>query len=84
MEVDVKEDLGSINDQLGRLAQELDKINNSRNNLISQIQNLQGAAMYLRGKLPPEERQEVVDQKEGSTEDFERSAEYPSKSEPSD
>ena len=37
--------------------------------------------MYLRGKLPPEERQEVVDQKEGSTEDFERSEEYPSNEE---
>ena len=81
MEVDIKEDLNSINDQLGRLAQELDKLNNSRNTLVSQIQNLQGVAMYLRGKLPPEERQEVVEQKEGSTEDFERSAEYPSNEE---
>ena len=78
MEVDIKEDLNTITDQLGQLGQELDKINNSRNTLIGQIQNLQGVAMYLRGKLPPEERQEVVDQKEGSTEDFERSEEYPS------
>ena len=78
MEVDIKEDLNTINDQLGQLGQELDKINNSRNTLIGQIQNLQGVSMYLRGKLPPEERQEVVDQKEGSTEDFERSEEYPS------
>ena len=81
MEVDIKEDLNTINDQLGQLGQELDKINNSRNTLIGQIQNLQGVAMYLRGKLPPEERQEVVDQKEGSTEDFERSEEYPSNEE---
>ena len=78
MEVDIKEDLNTITDQLGQLGQELDKINNSRNTLIGQIQNLQGVAMYLRGKLPPEEGQEVVDQKEGSTEDFERSEEYPS------
>ena len=78
MEVNIKEDLNTITDQLGQLGQELDKINNSRNNLISQIQNLQGVAMYLRGKLPPEEKQEVVEQKEGSTEDFERSEEYPS------
>ena len=78
MEVDIKEDLGSMNDQLSRLGQELDKINIARNNLIGQIQNLQGVTMYLRGKLPPEERQEVVEQKEGSTEDFERSEEYPS------
>ena len=81
MEVDIKEDLNSINDQLGKLGQELDKINTARNTLIGQIQNLQGVAMYLRGKLPPEERQEVVDQKEGSTEDFERSEEYPSNEE---
>ena len=81
MEVDIKEDLNTITDQLGQLGQELDKINNSRNTLIGQIQNLQGVAMYLRGKLPPEERQEVVDQKEGSTEDFERSEEYPSNEE---
>ena len=81
MEVDIKEDLNTITDQLGQLGQELDKINNSRNTLIGQIQNLQGVAMYLRGKLPPEERQEVVAQKEGSTEDFERSKEYPSNEE---
>jgi hypothetical protein len=81
MEVDIKEDLNTITDQLGQLGQELDKINNSRNTLIGQIQNLQGVAMYLRGKLPPEERQEVVEQKEGSTEDFERSTEYPSNEE---
>ena len=81
MEVDIKEDLNTITDQLGQLGQELDKINNSRNNLIGQIQNLQGVAMYLRGKLPPEDRQEVVEQKEGSTEDFERSKEYPSNEE---
>ena len=81
MEVDIKEDLNTITDQLGQLGQELDKINTARNTLIGQIQNLQGVAMYLRGKLPPEERQEVVDQKEGSTEDFERSEEYPSNEE---
>ena len=81
MEVDIKEDLTNITGQLGQLGQELDKINNSRNTLIGQIQNLQGVAMYLRGKLPPEERQEVVDQKEGSTEDYERSEEYPSNEE---
>ena len=81
MEVDIKEDLNTMNDQLGKLGQELDKINTARNTLIGQIQNLQGVAMYLRGKLPPEERQEVVDQKEGSTEDFERSTEYPSSEE---
>ena len=81
MEVDIKEDLSTMNDQLGKLGQELDKINTARNTLIGQIQNLQGVAMYLRGKFPPEERQEVVDQKEGSTEDFERSEEYPSNEE---
>ena len=81
MEVDIKEDLTNITGQLGQLGQELDKINTARNNLIGQIQNLQGVAMYLRGKLPPEERQEVVDQKEGSTEAFERSEEYPSNEE---
>ena len=81
MEVDIKQDLGMMTDQLRKLGQELDKTNMVRNNLINQIQQLQGAAAYLRGKLPPEERQEVVDQKEGSTEDFERSAEYPSNEE---
>jgi len=81
MEVDIKEDLSTMNDQLGKLGQELDKINTARNTLIGQIQNLQGVAMYLRGKLPPEEKQKVVEQKEGSTEDFERSSEYPSNEE---
>jgi len=65
MEVNVQEDLNAVNDQLQKLVEELNKVSAARENLIQQVQNLNGVAMYLRGKLPPEEEpvvDEVVDE----------------------
>ena len=73
MDVDIKADFEAINNQIAQLGQELDKINIKRRELESQILRLQGAAMYLNDKNTPQEEK----QEEDSTEDFERSAEYP-------
>ena len=80
MDVDVMEDLNAVNDQLQKLVEELNRVSAARENIMQQVQNLNGVAMYLRGKLPPEEgrsnlEEEVVQDK---TEDsLERSNAYP-------
>ena len=53
-ETDVQSDLNAVNDQLTKLVEELNKMNAAREQLVTQIQNLNGVAMYLRGKTPPE------------------------------
>ena len=77
MDVNITEDLNAVNDQLQKLVEELNRVSAARENLMQQIQNLNGVAMYLRGKLPPEEQEAA---KEISTEEelnVERSEEYP-------
>ena len=79
-DINVEQDLNAVNDQITRLVEELNKINNARESIVQQIQNLQGVAMYLRGKLPEGEGIPEVNLQQPiqETEDaFERSAEYP-------
>lgn len=70
-ELVIQEDLNAVNDQLTTLVDELNKINTAREQLVTQIQNLNGVAMYLRGKLPTEEATSDIS-------DIERQDEYPS------
>ena len=49
-EKSLEADLTSVNDQIVKLVDELNKINSAREQLIQQVQNLNGVAMYLRGK----------------------------------
>ena len=80
MDINIQDDLNAVNDQLTKLVEELNKMNSARENLVTQIQNLNGVAMYLRGKLPPEEQEGT---EEASTEtssgeaDLERTDAYP-------
>ena len=78
MEVNVTEDLNAVNDQLQKLVEELNRVSQAREQLMQQVQNLNGVAMYLRGKLPPDE-QEVPEGLETPPEsvDLDRSIEYP-------
>ena len=79
MEVNVQEDLNAVNDNLQKLVEELNKVSGARENLVQQIQNLNGVAMYLRGKLPPEEPSVVdeVIEEENADKTLERVNEYP-------
>ena len=86
MDIDIDQDLNAVNDQLTQMVEELNKVNQQREQLIQQVQNLNGIAMYLRGKLPPEEgkegeQPEPVVPIEGeiveSENSLERSNEYP-------
>ena len=80
MEVDVQADLNAVNDNIAKLVDELNKVNAARENLIQQVQNLNGVAMYLRGKLPPTEESVLEDSEVSNEEEneFDRTAEYPS------
>ena len=73
-ETDVQTDLNAVNDQLTSLVEELNKMNAAREQLVTQIQNLNGVAMYLRGKLPTEDTAANVSVDEDSVE---RNDEYP-------
>ena len=77
-EIDIETDLSMVNDQISKLVEEVNKVNATRENLIQQVQNLNGVAMYLRGKLsvPANENVEVVPDIE-SDETFQRTAQYP-------
>ena len=71
-EVDIQADLNAVNDQLTKLVDELNKINTAREQLVTQIQNLNGVAMYLRGQLTEDAQEQAVD------DSVERQDEYPS------
>ena len=79
MEIDLQEDMKVINGQLETLVSELNKVNNSRSTLLQQIQNLNGVAMYLRGKMPPEQAQTIPAPPEqvADSDELDRSVEYP-------
>jgi hypothetical protein len=81
--IDIQADLNAVNDQLTKMVEELNKINGAREQLIQQIQNMNGVAMYLRGKLPPEEQapvvEEIIQESDITTteDDITRTVEYP-------
>jgi len=73
--IDVEQDLEQVNKQLEELVGQLNALNTQREQLTQQIHNLNGIAMYLRGKqeAAPESINGVVDE-----DSFERSEQYPS------
>ena len=78
MQIDVQADLNAVNDQITKLVEALNKVSAARENLIQQVQNLNGVAMYLRGKMPADQQEapSMLGETE-SVEDFERDVEYP-------
>ena len=49
-DIDIGNDLEQVSQQIEQLVTQLNKINNERDQLTQQIHNLNGIAMYLRGK----------------------------------
>ena len=49
-EIDVQSDLKAVTEKMEALVDELNKVNAHREQLVGQVQNLQGVLMYLRGK----------------------------------
>ena len=80
MDINIQDDLNAVNEQLTQMVDQLNTINTQREQLIQQVQNLNGIAMYLRGKLPPEETAgadgEILETETAET-GIERTDEYP-------
>ena len=72
-EIDVEQDLVQVNQQLEQLVAQANELNTQRDNLMQQIHNLNGIAMYLRGK----QQEEQPESPNGVVEDLERSEGYP-------
>ena len=49
-EIDVQSELQAVTQKMEVLVDELNKVNAHREQLVAQVQNLQGVLMYLRGK----------------------------------
>ena len=75
-EIDVQNDLDAVNNQLATMAEELRKIESARENVLTQMTNLNGVSMYLRGKLATDEN-EVAIEEPTAEETFEKTSEYP-------
>ena len=68
-EIDVEQDLVQINEQLEQLVAQANTLNTQRESLMQQIHNLNGIAMYLRGKQS--------DNGVGTPEEFKLTEEFP-------
>ena len=53
-EIDVSSDLSAVTEQIKKGIEELQELDSQRQTLAQRIQNLNGVAMYLRGKEPPD------------------------------
>ena len=60
MQEELKQDLETLQKEIEGLRQQLINVNTQRDTLIAKIQQLNGAAAYLRGKLTPEEQETVM------------------------
>ena len=76
MYINISGDLEILNNELGQLVEKLNGLNSEREALMGRIQQLNGAAMYLRGKSETENNE----LSENTDETFERSVEYPEES----
>ena len=65
-EIDVQNDLQAVTEKMEALVDELNKVNAHREQLVGQVQNLQGVLMYLRGKDESSDEVQVTVEDAGS------------------
>ena len=53
-EIDISSDLAAVSKQIENGLEELKELDSKRQSVAQQIQNLNGVAMYLRGKEAPD------------------------------
>jgi peptidoglycan hydrolase CwlO-like protein len=74
-DIDVEQDLAQINQQLEQLVAQANELNTQRETLMQNIHNLNGIAMYLRGKQQENESpndvvEDNLDRSEGYPEEL--------------
>jgi hypothetical protein len=57
-EINIKDDLKTLEDEVKVLNEQLQQINSQRVNLIAKIQQVSGAAAYIRGKIEAAKEEE--------------------------
>ena len=70
-EIDITNDLGLLEKEIGNISEQLRQVDENRMQLITKLQQIQGAAAYLRGKqdpTPEENVAAVLDEEEKSEE----------------
>jgi len=67
-EIDVAQDLATVSEQIQKAVSELQELDGKRQALAQQIQNLNGIAMYLRGKENPDQVEVTSDFSAGKPE----------------
>lgn len=75
MQEELKKDLETLEKEIEELRQQLINVNTQRDTLIAKIQQLNGAAAYLRGKLTPEEQETVMTEEQTTEEKPEETTE---------
>jgi len=53
-EIDISSDLAAVTEQIQKGIEELQELDSQRQTLAQRLQNLNGVAMYLRGKEDPD------------------------------
>ena len=53
-EIDISSDLSAVTEQIQKGIEELQELDSQRQTLAQRLQNLNGVAMYLRGKEDPD------------------------------
>ena len=71
VEIDINSDLAAVTEQIQKGIEELQELDGKRQTLAQQIQNLNGVAMYLRGKEAPNPEETPFSPGDGDTDDKE-------------
>ena len=71
VEIDISSDLAAVTEQLQKSIAELQELDGQRQALAQQIQNLNGVAMYLRGKEAPNPEETPFSPGDGDTDNKE-------------
>ena len=67
-DIDIAQDLATVSEQIQKAVAELQELDSKRQTLVQQIQNLNGIAMYLRGKENPDPAEVTSDFSAGEPE----------------
>ena len=72
-EINIEDDLKTLENEVKVLTEQLQQINSQRTDLITKIQQVSGAAAYIRGKIQDAKEEEQKEKQEEESEDKSKS-----------